>query len=146
MSTPRSAYYGHCLEQFGRRPGYVWGGKRDDGMDCSGFVALALFKASGGEIDHRATHNTDRMWAEYEVVLEADLLPGDLCFYWGESQGPLDVSHVMVYVGAGRCIGMYWGGRGDTDASSSRAAGKVAGQKPVRYRADLAGFRRPPVV
>ena len=71
---------------------------------------------------------------------------GDLVLYWGEhSTGPEDVSHVMVYAGAGQCVGQGWGGPSDVDPAASRAAGKVSQVRAVHYRPDLAGFRRLPL-
>lgn len=146
MTALRTTFWQHCLEQLSHCPPYVWGGKRDDGLDCSGFVTLALFKASEGSIDWRASHNTDLLWALPRIAV-ADLLPGDLCLYWGSApKDENDVSHVMVYAGAGRCFGMAWGGPSDVDAAHSRALGHVCKVMPVNYRADLAGFTRLPLV
>lgn len=145
MTALRTVFYRHCLDQLAHCPAYVWNGKRDDGLDCSGFVTLALYKASEGTLDWRATHNTDALWALPRVDVK-DLLPGDLCLYWGPTpKDEHDVSHVMVYAGAGVCFGMAWGGPSDTDAAKSRAQGHVAKVMPVHYRADLAGFTRLPL-
>ncbi|MFZ5440446.1 MAG: NlpC/P60 family protein [Myxococcota bacterium] len=144
--VPRSAYYRHCLEQLARAVPYVWGGRRDDGLDCSGFVVLALFKASEGRIDWRKTHNTDTLWTTLPRISEGEVLPGDLALYWGPApKDANDVSHVMVCAGAGMCFGQAWGGPADTDAKRSRELGHVTKVMPVHYRADLAGFVRPPV-
>ena len=145
MTTQRATFWRrvltHCLEGVG----YVWGGRSAAGVDCSGLVTLSLWEASDGRIDWLRDINTDGLWKLPPVDVAA-LQVGDLALYWGEnSKGPEDVSHVMVYAGAGQCVGMFWGGPSDTDGAKSRAAGKVAAVKPVHYRSDLAGFRRLPL-
>lgn len=141
----RGDFFREVLRALIRRPGYKWGGRLLDAMDCSGFVTMALFVASERRIDWRLTHNTDKLWTLPKVE-EKDLLPGDLILYWGESsKGPDDVSHVMVYVGEGQCVGMAWGGPSDVDPEASRASGKVPMVKNIHYRADVAGFVRLPL-
>lgn len=146
ITALRTTFWGHCLDQYAAHMAYVWGGRRDDGADCSGFVTLALFKASAGAIDWRKDINTDGLWALPKVTV-AELQVGDLCLYWGpHPKDEHDVSHVMVYGGAGQCIGQAWGGPGDTDAARSRILGHVTKRFPVNYRADLAGFTRLPLI
>lgn len=149
VTTQRATFWRRVLTHAMEPTPYVWGGKRPGGLDCSGLVTLSLWEASDGRIDWRDTHNTDRLWAPSPLTLPvdvADLLPGDLAFYWGDnSKGPEDVSHVAVYAGAGVVIGQNWGGPSDTNPAASRAAGKVSSVKPIHYRADLAGFRRLPL-
>lgn len=146
MNALRTTFWRICLEQAVRSIPYVWGGRRDDGMDCSGFVTTALFKASEGRIDWRATHNTDALWA-LPRVKAADLIPGDLVLYWGPKPKDLsDVSHVMVYAGVGQCIGQAWGGPTDVDPVRSRALGHVTKAFSIHYRDDLAGFTRLPLI
>lgn len=142
----REDFVRQCLAQLALRPPYVWGGKSDAGLDCSGFVTLALHRASKGALDWRQTHNTDALWKLPRIALEKDVLHGDLALYWGaHSTGPMDVSHVMVCAGAGIVYGQAYGGPGDTDPVASRAAGKVTQVLPLRYRPDLAGFVRLPL-
>lgn len=142
----RSRFWLRALEQAVRAMPYVWGGRRDDGCDCSGFVTLALYKASEGLIDWRATHNTDALWA-LPRIKAAELLPGDLVLYWGPTpKDEHDVSHVMVYAGAGVVVGQAWGGPSDTDPARSRALGHVTKALPLHYRSDLAGFTRLPLL
>lgn len=147
MSTAlRSRFWRHCLEQAVRSMPYVWGGRRDDGCDCSGFVTLALYKASEGLLDWRATHNTDTLWQGPRVKV-AELLVGDLALYWGPApKDENDVSHVMVYAGNGVVIGQAYGGPSDTDAKRSRELGHVTQALPMHYRTDLAGFVRLPLI
>lgn len=146
-TAPRSAYWLACLDLLAKRPPYVWGRKSEDGLDCSGFVTLALYKASKGLLDVRGTHNTDAMWMQWQRIDEAEALPGDLCLYWGaHSKSTDDVAHVMIFAGHGICFGQAWGGPEDVDPIKSRIAGKFTLVRPIRYRPDLAGFVRPPVV
>lgn len=145
MSTQRAAFWRRVLVHAMAPTPYVWGGKVPGALDCSGLVTLSLWEASEGRIDWRQTHNTDALWRLPPVDV-AQLEPGDLVLYWGEhSTGPEDVSHVMVYAGAGVCVGQAWGGPGDINSRQSMLAGKVSQVKPVRYRSDLAGFRRLPL-
>ena len=145
MTTPRATFWRRVLAHALEPTPYVWGGKRPGALDCSGLVTLSLWEASDGRIDWRDTINTDGLW-KLPPVDVADLLPGDLVLYWGEhSTGPEDVSHVMVWAGAGVVVGQAWGGPLDLDANQSRLKGKVSQVKPVHYRGDLAGFRRLPL-
>ena len=145
MTTPRATFWRRVLTHVLEPTPYVWGGKRAGALDCSGLVTLSLWEASNGMTDWRDTHNTDALW-KLPPVDVADLQPGDLVLYWGEhSQGPEDVSHVMVWAGAGVVVGQAWGGPLDLDANQSRLKGKVSQVKPVHYRTDLAGFRRLPL-
>lgn len=146
MTATRGTFYRRCLELLASRIGYVWGGKTVKGLDCSGFVTLALQQAGGDDL--RATHNTDRLWVEFpRVASAAEVLPGDLVLYSGAfSKGPDDVEHVMVCAGFGLCFGMGWGGSKDVDPAASIAAGKVGLVRTLDYRPDLAGFVRLPLV
>lgn len=138
----RRTYFRKLLELLSARPGYVWGGKSLPGLDCSGFVTLALRLAGGP--DWTSTHNTDALWLLPRVAA-ADVQPGDLALYFGASKGPDDVSHVMACVGFGLCAGMAHGGPSDVDAVVSRQAGKTALIREIGYRSDLAGFVRLPL-
>lgn len=141
MSATRRAFVRRCLELLAARPGYVWGGRTQQALDCSGFVTVALQLAGGPDL--RATHNTDALWTGFPRVTEPE--PGDLALFYGPfSKGPDDVEHVMVCVGLGLCIGMASGGSKDVDAEASRQAGKVAAVRELTYRPDLAGFIRLP--
>lgn len=145
--TSRKDFYRRCLEQLSRKPPYVWNGKSMEGLDCSGFVTLALYVASDKRTDWRKTHNTDSLWLLTTRIEAAQVRPGDLVLYFGEkSTGPRDVSHVMVCAGEGLCFGQAYGGPSDTDPVASRQLGKVTQVKPIGYRPDLAGFVRLPLV
>ncbi len=146
MLVPRASFYRRILEALTARPGYVWGGKSLQGMDCSGLVTWALYEASGHALDWRNTHNTDLLWTACPHVSEIESQAGDVALYFGEhSKGADDVSHAMALVGFGLVAGMAWGGPSDVDATASRAAGKVIQVRDLKYRSDLAGIVRLPL-
>ena len=144
MTATRSLFGRRVLTHALAPTPYVWGGKAPGGLDCSGLVTLALHEAGGPDL--RQTANTDVLWNTLPPVEEEQLEVGDLALYWGEhSKGPEDVSHVMLWAGAGIVLGQHWGGPGDVDPVVSRLAGKVTGARPLLYRTDFAGFRRLPL-
>jgi len=130
------------LEQIGAP--YLWGAKGDlvhpyglRAFDCSGLVTWALMRAGGP--DWRATHNTDRLWAE-GVPVEAPQ-PGTLVLYGAAG----DPSHVMLYVGAGVVVGASGGGRNTTSISLAQDSGaRVKTFVTQHYRPDLLGYREVP--
>ncbi|UYQ63920.1 C40 family peptidase [Streptomyces peucetius] len=72
---------------------YVWGASGPSSYDCSG-LTQAAWKAAGVDLP-RTT------WDQVEVgtrVATADLLPGDLVFFYD------DISHVGIYIGDGKMI------------------------------------------
>ncbi|MEU9862595.1 NlpC/P60 family protein [Streptomyces sp. NPDC047971] len=72
---------------------YVWGATGPSSYDCSG-LTQAAWKAAGVELP-RTT------WDQVEAgtrVATADLLPGDLVFFYD------DISHVGLYIGGGKMI------------------------------------------
>ncbi|MER6613222.1 C40 family peptidase [Streptomyces xantholiticus] len=72
---------------------YVWGATGPSSYDCSGLTAAA-WKAAGVDLP-RTT------WDQVKVgtrVATADLLPGDLVFFYD------DISHVGIYIGDGKMI------------------------------------------
>ncbi|MFC8827262.1 NlpC/P60 family protein [Streptomyces sp. NPDC057137] len=72
---------------------YVWGATGPSSYDCSGLTAAA-WKAAGVQLP-RTT------WDQVKVgkrVATADLLPGDLVFFYD------DISHVGIYKGDGKMI------------------------------------------
>lgn len=78
-------------EQIGKP--YVWGATGPSSYDCSG-LTQAAWKAAGVDLP-RTT------WDQVEVgtrVATADLLPGDLVFFYD------DISHVGLYIGGGKMI------------------------------------------
>ncbi|GGW43569.1 glycoside hydrolase [Streptomyces xantholiticus] len=72
---------------------YVWGATGPSSYDCSG-LTQAAWKAAGVDLP-RTT------WDQVNVgtrVATADLLPGDLVFFYD------DISHVGIYIGDGKMI------------------------------------------
>lgn len=72
---------------------YVWGATGPSSYDCSG-LTQAAWRAAGVDLP-RTT------WDQVEVgsrVATADLLPGDLVFFYD------DISHVGIYIGDGMMI------------------------------------------
>lgn len=149
----RSAFWIGALELLNQQVPYVWGGKsiayapgmkfQTGGLDCSGFVTSLVHKISGGRIDWRATHNTDRLWTELPLVEAPEL--GDLVLYFGPgSTGPNDVEHVMVYAGEDVVIGQAFGGRLNVSPEYSIQRRHWTRALPLRYREKVAGFVRLP--
>ena len=144
MLVPRAAFYRRILEAIAARPGYQWGGKSLQGLDCSGLVTWALYEASGHAIDWRNTHNTDLLWTSCPRVSVPQA--GDVALYAGtKPRNADDVEHAMVHAGFGLVVGMAWGGSADTDALASRAVGKVLQIRDVGYRTGLVGHIRLPL-
>ncbi|MFD0373264.1 NlpC/P60 family protein [Streptomyces sp. NPDC059071] len=72
---------------------YVWGATGPSSYDCSG-LTQASWKAAGVDLP-RTT------WDQVKVgtrIATADLLPGDLVFFYD------DISHVGIYIGDGKMI------------------------------------------
>ncbi|MET8508637.1 C40 family peptidase [Streptomyces sp. NPDC004787] len=72
---------------------YVWGATGPESYDCSG-LTQAAWRAAGVDLP-RTT------WDQVKVgtrVATADLLPGDLVFFYD------DISHVGIYIGDGKMI------------------------------------------
>ncbi|WP_370414465.1 NlpC/P60 family protein [Streptomyces fradiae] len=72
---------------------YVWGATGPESYDCSG-LTQAAWRAAGVDLP-RTT------WDQVKVgtrVATADLLPGDLVFFYD------DISHVGIYIGGGKMI------------------------------------------
>ncbi|QSQ19307.1 C40 family peptidase [Pyxidicoccus parkwayensis] len=146
-TSQRAAFLALVLQQM--HAPYRWNAKgtRDATtgqrlFDCSGLVTWALREVGGP--DWRATHNTDRLWAECRPVDFAELLPGDLVLYH-RAGAPEDAEHVMVHVGGGVVVGASGGGRAtQTLADAQLHDAKVKAFPHFAYRADVMGFRRLP--
>ncbi|MCX2184415.1 C40 family peptidase [Streptomyces sp. SKN60] len=72
---------------------YVWGATGPESYDCSG-LTQAAWRAAGVDLP-RTT------WDQVKVgtrIATADLLPGDLVFFYD------DISHVGIYIGGGKMI------------------------------------------
>lgn len=75
---------------------YRWGGVGPRAYDCSGLV-LASYRAVGV----RLPHSSRMQWRYGRRVSVRKLLPGDVLYY---TRGSGRISHVALYVGAGRMI------------------------------------------
>lgn len=142
--TPTARLIRWALDRLDRRTPYVWGGKDPStGLDCSGFVTCALHHVGGP--DWRATHWTDRLWAECEHVDLGQVRPGDAVLYWGNSTGTKDVSHVMLALDWGMVVGQAYGGPANKTPAYSLERGHWTRVLPLRYRPDVAGAVRLPL-
>ncbi|MFV6033158.1 C40 family peptidase [Streptomyces sp. NPDC056264] len=77
---------------------YALGGMSKQGIDCSGLVVRA-FQAAYDITPPRTTY-TQVAWKQLRKIQEAQLQPGDLCF-WPAGGAP---SHVAIYYGSGKVI------------------------------------------
>lgn len=72
---------------------YVWGGDGPSSYDCSGLTQYAMARV-GVSLPH-----SSRMQSQMgRWVPKSSLLPGDLVFFYSP------VSHVAMYIGAGRIV------------------------------------------
>lgn len=97
--APRPAGSGADLVATARRflgVPYLWGGMSFHGIDCSG-LASRVYRANGIDL----LRDADIQFSDPRArpVERADLRPGDLLFF-----GQKKVTHVGLYVGAGRFI------------------------------------------
>jgi cell wall-associated NlpC family hydrolase len=92
---------------------YVWGGagQREYGVDCSGLVLQALYRAGLDpqpiSIDKhvRPRYRTSKNMYEHDQLRHVPLSRkkrGDLIFYRKDSTG--DINHVGIYLGRGRMV------------------------------------------
>lgn len=147
--TARERFVDWCRAQLGKP--VLWGSKGADAFDCSGLITRGLYELTlelppEQRIDWRATHNTDRLFADLDLVY-GEPLPGDAVFYWPEKRrDDNDVEHVAVVIEGGLVI--------TADGASSRihtleqakeAHAIVRVRGDVSYRPRLAGFRRFPL-
>ncbi|GAA2640842.1 C40 family peptidase [Dactylosporangium fulvum] len=72
---------------------YQWGADGPNSFDCSG-LTMAAWKAAGVVLPHNAA----RQKKTVTPIRREELRPGDLVFYYK------DVSHVGLYIGAGRVV------------------------------------------
>lgn len=104
---------GNRVYFFGK-PDNAPGNKTQKGYsDCSSAVRAAIRAATGidigsntsAQINNRnkkgiVVHTTDGYFPD-----ESKLLPGDCIYFKGNSSHPLDVGHVEMYIGNGKCCG-----------------------------------------
>ena len=77
---------------------YIWAAAGPDTFDCSGLVLWA-WNFAGVHLDHY----TGFQYAETTHIAVADLLPGDLVFFWGAGETG-DPGHVGLYIGNGLMV------------------------------------------
>lgn len=93
QASPKNSVVDAAKAYLGRGIQYVWGGKSAaSGVDCSGFVWLAL-KDAGYKVPYR-TSAALKAWTT--PVSKANAKPGDLVFWPG---------HVEIYLGDNKSIG-----------------------------------------
>lgn len=79
---------------------YQWGGKTPPYFDCSGYVGWCYKYA--GIIPDEITSFTGTLFDYCYQVDESDALPGDLCFWGGDTMSAWDSgAHVGIYIGNG---------------------------------------------
>ncbi|WP_020385379.1 C40 family peptidase [Kribbella catacumbae] len=81
----------YALNQIGDP--YLWAAAGPDAFDCSGLTLSAWGKA-GISLSHSST----AQYNEGRRVSRADLMPGDLLFYF------TPISHVSMYIGNGKAV------------------------------------------
>lgn len=108
---------------------YLWGGKTNSGIDCSGLVTYALWKAGGPDL--RQTHGSEALQDECKPIAGLPP-PGALAFYR---------RHVMVHVTLGIVVGACGGGETTTSVAKARQQGaRVKVQASYQYRKDFLGW------
>src|SRR5205814_777417 len=86
--------------RFFQKTTYLWGGKTQHGIDCSGFMQ-SLFLQEGILLPRDANMQANMGEIVGYLPRYADLLPGDLVFFMNEKAY---VFHVGIYVGDGHYL------------------------------------------
>ncbi|TDC35078.1 C40 family peptidase [Kribbella albertanoniae] len=81
----------YALDQIGDP--YLWAAAGPDSFDCSGLTMSAWAKAGVA-----LSHSSKAQYNEGRRVSRADLMPGDLLFYF------TPISHVSMYIGNGKAV------------------------------------------
>ena len=109
--------------------------------DCSGTVTAGLYRASGGTVDLRPTHNANALMGLCAEVASDATRAGDLVFYGSGSRA----THVMTVMGDGRVYGASGGDSRTVSPTIAKAMNAtVRYQKDYKYRKDLIRFGRLP--
>ncbi len=90
------AKMGRIIDSFLGAP-YKFGGESKSGIDCSGLVVQVYRQYAG----FRLPHDTKKLYQLVKNIDKDDLVYGDLVFF---SDGWFSVSHVGIYVGAGKFV------------------------------------------
>ncbi|MFQ6097256.1 MAG: SH3 domain-containing protein [Armatimonadota bacterium] len=117
-----------ALSYLGRGIRYRYGGSSvTGGFDCSGFIQFILQK-NGRDMPRRASHQ----FLYGKPVEKSQLLPGDLVFF--KNTYKRGISHVGMYIGAGRFIHSSSAAKGITISSLSESfyKRKYAGARRLR--------------
>lgn len=111
---------------------YIWGGSVPYiGFDCSGFVIWVLQVFGILPSGDWVAADLARTFTD-----TSEPKPGDLCFY-----GSGKVTHVMMYIGSGMCVGASGGGSECTTVEIARSKGAQVKVKTVKYRGDFLFYR-----
>ena len=76
---------------------YVWGAEGPNSFDCSGFTSYVFRNAAGVSLPRTSSAQS----GYGKTVSKSNLQAGDLVFFNTSGKG---VSHVGIYVGAGKMI------------------------------------------
>ncbi len=116
--------------------GYKGKDPADGGLDCSGAVNWARYKA--GVTPAVEKIDADELYRKLDKVEAKDAQMGDLCFYGTEEH----VTHVMMVVGDGRVIGESGGGSRCRTVEISKSVGACMKYRGPGYRSDVVGYGR----
>lgn len=106
QGSKRSYFFGY--------PDNKPGNKTQEGYsDCSSAVRAAIKAAAGIDIGSNTSAQINNRNKKGLIVHETDgyypdeskLLPGDCIYFKGNTGHPLDVGHVEMYIGDGKCCG-----------------------------------------
>jgi cell wall-associated NlpC family hydrolase len=109
----------YALHQVGKP--YVFGTSGPSTFDCSG-----LTMASWAQAGVQLPHSSEQQYTMGKSVAVADLLPGDLLFFYGPPPG-----HVTIYVGGGLMVSAAEPGVGIVIAKLSDYSGSYVGARRV---------------
>ena len=133
---------------------YIWGGRDAVGVDCWGFLAVAMYRCGGPKL---FSWWTDMAWAQLQRLENAPpKAPGDeqpiqpwpglAAFYGGRGD---DVEHVMLVVAQGVLMGAVGGDRTcRTRETAMQRGAKVRAftfDEYARRRSDFRGYRSLPI-
>lgn len=106
QGAKRTYFFGYPDNKVGNttQPGY---------SDCSAAVRAAIKAATGIDIGGNTSAQINNRNSKGVIIHETDgyypdeskLLPGDCLYFKGNTSHPLDVGHVEMYIGNGKCCG-----------------------------------------
>lgn len=75
---------------------YVYGGKTEEGFDCSGFVSYVANHGAGKQL----SPSSSAMYNQVKKISTEERLPGDLIFFaYKGTDGKYHIQHVGIYIG-----------------------------------------------